>query len=525
MAQKQYLGKLYSFARAHFSSSKKGILGPSATTKKDGLLFGKQQQQQQPPTIIQSTPLKQVIQHELQTTGLPMSLARFMELGLMHPEHGYYSTKDKIFNKGGDFTTSPEISQMFGEMLGIWIMTAIRNNYMKVDDTSGEASGEVSSVNLVEIGPGSGLMMSDIIRTLAQFTGNLKNFQLNLIEASPNLISKQQERLLADLKGYNINMFLTYDMDLHKRQSNPADKEQSSQIKIERFYNTEQNFSIAWFPTLKDYYNYYLETQIKKVQSITGGDKSKKLSKHQVAQLTSNPVLILAHELYDALPVHQFEYTTERQWQERMVHSEGNTLVLKASEKGKENVDKVLKPEKLFAGQSEIKVGDTIEICPSAVSLTQEIMSLIEVSRGAALIVDYGEDHAFSNSFRGIKEHKVYKEFSQIAENVGNIDLTTYVNFNQIKKIAESNANLLVNGPMPQGLFLECMGITMRLEILQKAAKTQAQRKLLEDSYIRLCHPEQMGEIYKMLFLGHKEVGDIFPFLGEETEKKQNTFG
>lgn len=82
----------------------------------------------------------------------------------MHPEHGYYSTKDKIFNKGGDFTTSPEISQMFGEMLGIWIMTAIRNNYMKVDDTSGEASGEVSSVNLVEIGPGSGLMMSDIIR-------------------------------------------------------------------------------------------------------------------------------------------------------------------------------------------------------------------------------------------------------------------------------------------------------------------------------------------------------------------------
>jgi len=93
-----------------------------------------------------------------------MSLARFMELGLMHPEHGYYSTRDKIFNKGGDFTTSPEISQMFGEMLGIWIMTAIRNNYMKVDDTTGEPSGEVSSVNLVEIGPGSGLMMSDIIR-------------------------------------------------------------------------------------------------------------------------------------------------------------------------------------------------------------------------------------------------------------------------------------------------------------------------------------------------------------------------
>mgnify|MGYP003331439231 CR=1 FL=1 len=56
-----------------------------------------------------------------------MSLARFMELALMHPQYGYYSTKEKIFNKGGDFTTSPEISQMFGEMVGVWLMTAFKN--------------------------------------------------------------------------------------------------------------------------------------------------------------------------------------------------------------------------------------------------------------------------------------------------------------------------------------------------------------------------------------------------------------
>ena len=57
----------------------------------------------------------------------PMSLARFMELALMHPEYGYYSTKEKIFNKGGDFTTSPEISQMFGEMIAVWLVTAFKN--------------------------------------------------------------------------------------------------------------------------------------------------------------------------------------------------------------------------------------------------------------------------------------------------------------------------------------------------------------------------------------------------------------
>ena len=75
-------------------------------------------------------PLKEVIKNELRASaGVPMSLARFMELGLQHPQHGYYSTKDKIFNKGGDFTTSPEISQMFGESLGIWMIAAMQNNY------------------------------------------------------------------------------------------------------------------------------------------------------------------------------------------------------------------------------------------------------------------------------------------------------------------------------------------------------------------------------------------------------------
>ncbi len=55
-------------------------------------------------------PLKQIIADEIITKGIPMTLARFMELGLMHPEYGYYSKKETIFNKGGDFTTSPEIS-------------------------------------------------------------------------------------------------------------------------------------------------------------------------------------------------------------------------------------------------------------------------------------------------------------------------------------------------------------------------------------------------------------------------------
>ena len=67
-----------------------------------------------------------------------------------------------------------------------------------------------------------------------------------------------------------------------------------------------------------------------------------------------------------------------------------------------DNVQKILKPDKLFGKEvaKEVKVGDSIEVCPGAISLTQEILQLLEVSRGTALIIDYGEDHAFSSSFR-----------------------------------------------------------------------------------------------------------------------------
>lgn len=82
-----------------------------------------------------STKLRGVISNEIRMAGnIPMTMARFMELALLHPEFGYYSTKDRIFNKGGDFTTSPEISQMFGEMLGIWLLTALKNYGDKAND-------------------------------------------------------------------------------------------------------------------------------------------------------------------------------------------------------------------------------------------------------------------------------------------------------------------------------------------------------------------------------------------------------
>ena len=69
-----------------------------------------------------------------------------------------------------------------------------------------------------------------------------------------------------------------------------------------------------------------------------------------------------------------------------------------------ENVVKVLQPSKFFSEEArkDLKVGDTFEVCPTANDFAKDIGQLVELTKGAALVIDYGEDHAFSNSFRGI---------------------------------------------------------------------------------------------------------------------------
>src|SRR5262249_36116745 len=83
--------------------------------------------------------------------GGPVAGARYMERWLTDPERGYYARRDP-FGVAGDFTTSPEISQMFGELIGLWAAASWR------------AMGSPGALNLVELGPGRGTMMVDVLR-------------------------------------------------------------------------------------------------------------------------------------------------------------------------------------------------------------------------------------------------------------------------------------------------------------------------------------------------------------------------
>ncbi|MEM9059571.1 MAG: SAM-dependent methyltransferase [Pseudomonadota bacterium] len=123
------------------------------------------------------TQLSELIAREIAQTG-PISVARYMELCLSHPKHGYYATRDPL-GVAGDFTTAPEISQMFGEMLGVWAAAVW---------TSMGRPG----FNLVELGPGRGTLMADMMRVLRK-AGAAP--QIWLIETSPALRAEQLVRV------------------------------------------------------------------------------------------------------------------------------------------------------------------------------------------------------------------------------------------------------------------------------------------------------------------------------------------
>lgn len=114
--------------------------------------------------------------------GGPLSVADYMQEVLTNPSSGYYMKRD-VFGSAGDFTTSPEISQMFGEMLGIWCVLLWQQ------------LGQPRQLSLVELGPGRGTLMADLLRGTAAFTPFAQALQVHLVEVSPFMRQQQWDKL------------------------------------------------------------------------------------------------------------------------------------------------------------------------------------------------------------------------------------------------------------------------------------------------------------------------------------------
>lgn len=129
--------------------------------------------------------LLEIIKGRIRESG-PITVADYMDLCLGHPDHGYYMTRDPL-GAGGDFTTSPEISQLFGEMIGVWLADL----WIK--------SGRPLEFTLLECGPGRGTLMADIMRATKGVEGFHAAARIALMEMSPVLKDAQSRAL----RGYD----------------------------------------------------------------------------------------------------------------------------------------------------------------------------------------------------------------------------------------------------------------------------------------------------------------------------------
>jgi len=127
------------------------------------------------------TPLLEILSKRIEAAG-PITIADYMTECLMHPAHGYYTT-ERVFGTDGDFITAPEVSQMFGEMLGLWLA----DRWYKM--------GKPENIKLIELGPGRGTLMDDILRATEPVPDFHEALDIHFIEASPQLRTIQAEKV------------------------------------------------------------------------------------------------------------------------------------------------------------------------------------------------------------------------------------------------------------------------------------------------------------------------------------------
>jgi len=129
----------------------------------------------------EASPLLPDIKRLIKSAG-PMPVWRYMELCLTHPKHGYYVSRDPL-GREGDFITAPEVSQMFGELLGLWAASVWK------------AVGSPPQIQLIELGPGRGTMMADALRAIRVLPPLYQALNVHLVEINPVLHEKQKAAL------------------------------------------------------------------------------------------------------------------------------------------------------------------------------------------------------------------------------------------------------------------------------------------------------------------------------------------
>ncbi|OJJ46605.1 hypothetical protein ASPZODRAFT_96917 [Penicilliopsis zonata CBS 506.65] len=447
-----------------------------------------------------STPLARTLADAINVTG-PIPIAAFMRQVLTNPEAGYYTTRPEdggeVFGKKGDFVTSPEISQVFGELVGIWTVA------------EWIAQGRTrSGVQLVEVGPGKGTLMDDMLRTFRNFKSFASSIEaIYLVEASAALRQVQKQRLCGDApmeeteighrsisKHLNVPIVWVEDIRLL-----PPEEEKTPFIFAHEFFDALPIHAFESVPPAPG--NEVQEPQIDEITTPTGRVKLHKplkpanTSQWRELMVTLNPQAV--EENIEGEP--EFRLTLAKA-------STPSSLVIpeisaryRALKSQAGSTIEVSPESRIYAADFARRIGGAAAATAGGSKKSTTAPVCKRTPSGAALIMDYGTLSTIPiNSLRGIREHKNVPPLSA----PGQVDVSADVDFTALAEAAiEASEGVEVHGPVEQGDFLQAMGIAERMQQLLKGVEEEDKRKSLESGWKRLVEKGGggMGRIYKVL--------------------------
>ncbi|XP_033734268.1 protein arginine methyltransferase NDUFAF7, mitochondrial-like isoform X2 [Pecten maximus] len=371
----------------------------------------------------------------------PMSVAEYMKEVLTNPVSGYYMNRD-VFGRDGDFITSPEVSQMFGELMGIWCI----NEWMK--------SGMPPSFQLVELGPGRGTLADDMLRTFAQFPSFGDKVSLHMVEVSPKL-SKLQEEKLTGNPGMNVEV----DVDSTPYKS----------------VKSKHGPEVSWYKDLRDVpkgFSCYIANEFFDALPI--------FKFHKTDEGWREVMIDLNNRKPDEDEITAGQADADF----RYVLAGGPTIASKTFLKHIEPED----PR------------NHVEVSPVGGVVVMELAKRIAEEGGFSLITDYGHNGDRTDTFRAFKNHKQHDAL----KDPGTADLTADVDFSYLCTMAKPNARAF--GPLSQTEFLHNMGIVARLQMLIKNCEDEEKARTLISQYQMLTDPEKMGSRFKFMALLNSDI-------------------
>ena len=356
-----------------------------------------------------SSSLSQRLKRRIEAQG-PITVSEYMLACLGDREAGYYMVQEP-FGAKGDFITAPEVSQMFGELIGVWCVSQWL------------AMGKPAAFTLCEMGPGRGTLMKDLLRTAQQLSPEfIAAAHITMVETSPRLTDIQRQTLAP--------------------------------------------FKLP----------------------VTWTDDFQKLEKQ--------PLIMVANELFDALPMRQYVKKQGRFHERVIALDENGAFIFTASNY---SVDASLLP----ADHQSAPEGAIFEVAPARSGLMQQISEHIAQFKGSALLIDYGHvTQGYGDTLQAMLKHN----FDDVFANPGAADITSHVDFFALKNIASQAG--LNSATQTQGAFLLNMGLLDRAGQLGRG-KSLAEQQQLQADVERLVAPDQMGNLFKVLSVSSSSVAPL----------------